>query len=349
MGLRRVSMTDRAVPRWPVEDKVAQCLKAHQQLREYWILSCGSGDGSQPVDIVKHGHRNICVAFFDTREAVVEKYGEVAEKNLEYLRGALGDSLVKFEIDATKLESYELGAFDTVMFWFPHTGVPNSRKDEQLHSNRRLLKGFGLSVPSVLKPHGEVQVALKTNAPYDEWEVRQLAGALAPLDSELVLRSECPLDKSLFPSYVHRMTKGCVGTKATSVLDDDARLYCFGFAKECTSGDLVETVRPSIHASLKHLQASICILVLGSASSWTDDDVSMGVQEILRTSGSPLDKLAIRREFGTMCSAGVTFDARQVNRVLYLLKREGRVDQLPPLTISNKPRWRLSLTSSGTS
>ena len=35
-----------------------------------WFLSVGSGDGSQQASIVKQGHRNIVVTFYDSRDEV---------------------------------------------------------------------------------------------------------------------------------------------------------------------------------------------------------------------------------------------------------------------------------------
>jgi hypothetical protein len=100
---------------------------------------CGSGDGSQQRSIVEQGHKNIIVTFFEPRSRVLELH-PTAAGHLNYLEEQLGKDAVKFEIDATKLSTYSLPRFDVVTFFFPHTGVPNQQREEQLATNKELLR-----------------------------------------------------------------------------------------------------------------------------------------------------------------------------------------------------------------
>jgi len=47
-------------------DMVSKVLNGNKM----WFLSVGSGDGSQQASIVKQGHRNIVVTFYDSRDEV---------------------------------------------------------------------------------------------------------------------------------------------------------------------------------------------------------------------------------------------------------------------------------------
>ncbi|EOD27012.1 hypothetical protein EMIHUDRAFT_236083 [Emiliania huxleyi CCMP1516] len=104
------------------------------------MLSVGSGDASQQASIVQSGHNNIA------------------------------DGGVKYEIDATKLHTYNLGMIDLIFFTFPHSGVPNSSPDN-VPSNQSLLRSFLDSAATMLNPNGEIQITLKTGQPYDQWRL----------------------------------------------------------------------------------------------------------------------------------------------------------------------------------
>ena len=61
--------------------------------------------------------------------------------------------------------------------------------------------------------------------------------------------------------------------------------------------------------------------------------------EILTTAscGQPMDKLQVRRQLQDQ--TGETVHANEANKALYALLRDGLIQQLPPLSDSNKPRW----------
>ncbi|CAE7878096.1 UPF0617 protein [Symbiodinium microadriaticum] len=70
------------------------------------------------------------------------------------------------DIDATRLAEASLtGAFDVVVFNFPHTGEPN------VEANQALLKGFLGSATTSLRGDGRIAVTLKQTWPYTEWEL----------------------------------------------------------------------------------------------------------------------------------------------------------------------------------
>jgi hypothetical protein len=87
--------------------------------------------------------------------------------NLQLLVKNLGEHSLQFGVDATALGK-SLGYFDLVLFYFPHTGVPND-SSVNVASNRELLRGFLASVPNVLADGAEVHVALKSCYHYDRW------------------------------------------------------------------------------------------------------------------------------------------------------------------------------------
>jgi 25S rRNA (uracil2634-N3)-methyltransferase len=183
------------------------------------ILSVGSGDGSQQAAIVARGHSNITTTFFDgSPDDVRAKYPPAGE-HLQTLERDGGPVL--FGIDATQLDAAPLGKFDIVIFTFPHTGVPNQALDNAA-SNQALLLGFLQSVVHVLKPGGSVHITLKKGNPYDKWNLP----GLLPNGSALHLSKQHPFDKSLFPGYKHRRTKG-MNRGCKTVRDDGAEVYIF--------------------------------------------------------------------------------------------------------------------------
>ena len=87
------------------------------------ILCLGSGDASQQRSMVEQNVRNVTTTFYDSEAQVIAKYPPAAA-NIEYLRGHAHGGVL-FGVDARRLTD-ALGKFDVVMFWFPHTGVPNN-------------------------------------------------------------------------------------------------------------------------------------------------------------------------------------------------------------------------------
>lgn len=136
------------------------------------VLSVGSGDGSQQVAIQSSGHLNITTTFFDSEDTVLAKYS-AARANIARLRRYdinHGDASVFFGVDATKLHTdarISDKKFDVIIITFPHTAAPNFAKDS-IADHKRLIKEFMLSAQHVLKSSGDIQLTLKTTAPYDK-------------------------------------------------------------------------------------------------------------------------------------------------------------------------------------
>ena len=140
------------------------------------ILSVGSGDGSQQVAIVRSGHHNIISTFFDSEQIVISKY-TTSRENIEFLRKK--SSGVLFGVDATRLQdqpNLKDKKFDVILFTFPHTGVSNftpghsGPNPESIEGNKQLICDFLKSSQHILKQDGEINITLKTTAPYDRWE-----------------------------------------------------------------------------------------------------------------------------------------------------------------------------------
>jgi hypothetical protein len=145
------------------------------------------------------GFRNPIVTFYDTvlhtEFEVTQKY-PCAMANLVFLRGELGTKRLVFGVDATALNK-NLGVFDIVFFYFPHTGVTGPQKTTQC-SNQALLRGFFACVYKVLKPGGEVQVALSTSPLYTNWDIKSL------VPEHMVVTSEVALNKIQLPGIGYR-------------------------------------------------------------------------------------------------------------------------------------------------
>ena len=82
-----------------------------------------------------------------------EPISDTAKDNIDDLK-AKGVQ-IKMNFDATKMDAYDIGRFDLVIFMFPHIGGKM-----KIDKNRELLKKFGLSVSKVLNEKGQVLVTL---------------------------------------------------------------------------------------------------------------------------------------------------------------------------------------------
>lgn len=303
-------------------DRVGHCL-AQASLS---ILSLGSGDGSQQRGIVERGHVNVMTTFFDSEAEVLAKY-PTAQGCIDYLRQHSRHGVL-FGIDASKLSAHAavLGKHDIVMFYFPHTGVPNNNSSN-IKSNQTLLRSFLSEAPGVVKASGSIQIAVKTGQPYDDWSLDTLIDQSAGLE----MISCSPVQKSQFPGYVHRLTKGAAGV-LTSVKDDGAMLYELGAV-----GAPAAEESPSTR--LQKMDIDISLLVVAQ-STLLDSEVKFRVLQILKDS-KDATVLDIRRHF----DASLLPDTRQLNRILYELLGSKHITKCPPLANgrkSQKPTWKLS-------
>jgi len=313
------------------DDRLGRCLE-HARVS---ILCLGSGDGSQQKAIVEQGHRNLTATFFDFKGRVLAKY-PTARANLEFLEK---NAKVFYGIDATCLNEHAgvIGMHDIVSFSFPHTGVPNN-DGGNVKSNQTLLKGFLGSVQHVLKPRGSVEVTLKPGVPYDKWDLRSLVAESTGLD----MISTHPLKEANFPGYVHRLTKGALGT-LQSVKHAGATVYEFGRSGETPAA------RTEPAANLSSLGGRILMVVV-VVDVLTDEQIMSRAVEILNDEKSRgdsrlMDVLQIRRKFDEQGQP----DTRALNRALYALEASGTIEKCTPAEGKHKPRWKVALSSEASS
>jgi len=323
LGSRETTLLPQIRPhcsQYTMQDQLSVTLTAAKKK----ILSVGSGDGSQQVAIFRSGHHNLVTTFYDSEKTVLSKYS-TAKENINILQK---DSIVLFNVDATKLhedERLKCERFDIIIFSFPHTGAPNFMRSfcgpspVTIKENKKLIKQFLLSAQHILTDTGEIQITLKTSAPYDSWSFPKFFG-----DDKFQIeeRSHHNLDTSLFPGYVHRSTKGEVqGVK--SVKNGNARVFVF--EKKDTP--------PSKQPLFDSRSRTIVIHV----SEVTDDDIADMAKEILQSTKEAMNVLEIRSKFGE----AVRPDTRQLNRVLSRMESKTRVVKGPPTYKKpNKPTWK---------
>lgn len=203
----------------PLRDLVADPSSA----RGLRILSLGSGDASLSCALVQatqgQGHQ-LVTTFYDTKAMVLTKYRQ-GRHNLEFL--ARHSQLLRYRVDATVLPpdlAPDGGTFDLVLFFFPHTGVPNTDEVESILSNQALISGFLASVAKLLSPTSYAQLVVGSGHPYDKWDVRSLVKS-----SPLQLHALTRLDKTLYPGYVHKPTLGAGAGDIVEVADRDPLVY----------------------------------------------------------------------------------------------------------------------------
>jgi len=303
-------------------DVLTTCLDAAKRT----ILSVGSGDGSQQEAIVKSGHVNVLTTFYDRKALLLQKYPH-AGPTLQYLeehsyRGP------QYEIDATKLDTYDFGKFDMIIFTFPHTGVPTSDPNN-IPSNQLLLRSFLTSAKSLLKDSGEIQITLKNGDHYDRWNITHL------LQSECGLKynGSHNLDKSIFPGYIHRLTKG-MGRMLKEVPDKQgARVHVF------QKDGSVDESKDDCNSVL-FLGKMITVFGWSGPQNWTDEEVWAEIVNILTATTISFDVLEIRRRIELQPPLPNT---RQLNRILYGKNGRGSIIMHPPTLErpNKKPTWEL--------
>jgi 25S rRNA (uracil2634-N3)-methyltransferase len=200
----------------PLQDIALKVVDPNIHLR---ILSVGSGDASLSKALVQQTQRQhyLVTTFYDDESSTVSKYPE-AQKNISYLR--LLQQPVCFKVDATNLilDPPDSPKFDLIIFYFPHTGIPNVVEAESILSNQNLLMNFFATVGNVLSPTGFVQVALGSGHPYDKWNIIDLIEC-----SPLKLHSLTRLKKESYIGYTHCPTIG--EGPITEVADRDPLVY----------------------------------------------------------------------------------------------------------------------------
>jgi phospholipid N-methyltransferase len=187
-GKRKVRSDEASLGDDDAVDTLERCLKFAKKS----ILSVGSGDGSQQAAILKSGHKNITTTFYDSRDRLLQKYAYAVD-TIKFLESDK-ERPPKFGIDATKIDEYGLGKFDVIMFTFPHTGVPTSSPNN-VSSNQHLLRSFLATAAKILKPSGEIQITLKSDEHYKQWQLP----LLIEKESNVVFKRTHVMKKSLFP------------------------------------------------------------------------------------------------------------------------------------------------------
>eukprot|EP00546_Thalassionema_frauenfeldii_P019070 CAMPEP_0178895790 /NCGR_PEP_ID=MMETSP0786-20121207/785_1 /TAXON_ID=186022 /ORGANISM="Thalassionema frauenfeldii, Strain CCMP 1798" /LENGTH=302 /DNA_ID=CAMNT_0020566065 /DNA_START=260 /DNA_END=1165 /DNA_ORIENTATION=- len=296
------------------DDMLTTCLDAARTS----ILSIGSGDGSQQKAIVEQGHNKILTTFYEnSKNEVLRKYPHAASI-LNFLEQK-SYRLPLYGMDATQLHSYNIGKFDIILFTFPHTGVPNNQK-HSIRSNQELLRNFLQSAQHVLTPNGQVQVTLKKGEFYEKWNI----SSLLEENGTLNYKGSHDLDKSMFPGYVHRLTKGSIGSMKQVVDKQGAQVHVFSDVMT------IGKTKSVVVNSNKHT----VIVAPPVGMPMTDVEIQAQIMSVL---GQRLqDVLEIRRSFDDPKP-----DTRQLNRILYSMKEQGFVQQHGPKPggTNKKPRW----------
>mmetsp|Transcript_31255 Transcript_31255/g.58272 ORF Transcript_31255/g.58272 Transcript_31255/m.58272 type:complete len:290 (-) Transcript_31255:16-885(-) len=214
------------------------------------VLLIGEGDFSFAAALVKTAYSTVplkdmrmtsrlVATCLDNEEQLTTKYPGAAA-NIECVRKAGGIILTEF--DATSMhESKDLkdavaqgghfslkGAFDKIVFNFPHTGcgIKDTLKNNEVH--RELLCSFLDSASKMLKKASEIHVTLKKGEPYDSWEFPNRVRDIGILS----LIRAWDFYPHLYPGYQHRRTLGAAlhsteagGPEANKDIASGARTY----------------------------------------------------------------------------------------------------------------------------
>ena len=276
-----------------------------------------------------------------------------------------------FGVDATRLHDHpnlKDKKFDIILFTFPHTGVPNFSHGS-IEGNKQLIRDFLKSAQHILKQDGEINITLKTTAPYDRWEFPDFA------EYEVEPKSQHNFNAQLFPGYIHRST---VGHSHSVVNSGAARSYVFGRKKQ-TPQEQAQTfiMKRDNHdngvakalvldrkqqsqvkartmlagTNRKHsdtenedrdgdtISPSILFTLSIEFSYVYEQDLKTFITEILSSSSNAIcNVLDIRRQF----PEAVRPDTRQLNRVLYQMESQKQLKKGPPKGCNQKPTWKLA-------
>ena len=310
------------------------------------ILLVGPGDCSQSVAILQSGHTNVTTAIFDSEHEVKQKYRNSEANIAELMKSATGSpKAVLFDVDATLLGEGPgpLGSecevkFDVILWYFPHSGLPNSLAGP---SNKLLISRFLQAAPRLLAVDGDIQVAVKTSQPYSSWN---LGAIMRDVTSHgLTVEAINNVDKITFPGYVHRTTLGAEGSCLHSQPVDDrsgAVLYVLG-------RDISKTSTCCTRKNEDHKPNIFMLVSLNEplTDEMVESDIIANLRAIDETGftakgygpSDAVNVLDIRARFSEHAKP----DTRQMNRVIYDLKKRGIVTEGPPRPCNMKPTWSL--------
>ena len=210
------------------------------------ILLIGEGDFSFARSIVEHhGCHDITATCLDTQSELFRKYSPQAQENVEYLESQ--GQTVLYNVDATKLASNkaiqklisnseagsEAGAFDKIIFNFPHTGGKTKDVNRQVRFNQELLVAFFSSaIPLLTADAGTIIVTLFEGPPYTLWNIKDLAR-----HCDLEVKQSFKFSAETYPGYSHSRTLGNIeGGGGWKGEERSARSYVFQRRKGVVSG-----------------------------------------------------------------------------------------------------------------
>ncbi|RWR77028.1 heavy metal-associated isoprenylated plant protein 41-like protein [Cinnamomum micranthum f. kanehirae] len=186
------------------EEEEGKWVKHYSSLHE--ILLVGEGDFSFSLCLANAfgSASNIVTTSLDDYDVVTKKYSQ-AKSNIQNLL-KMG-ATVLHGVDATKMKLHtdlSMRKFDRIIFNFPHAGFRG--KEHAIHlirSHRSLVQGFFRNASPMLRPYGEVHVSHKTSAPYDRWNLEELASKFY-----LTLTECVSFEKADYPGYNNKRGDG---------------------------------------------------------------------------------------------------------------------------------------------
>ncbi|MCJ1260162.1 hypothetical protein MMC22_000021 [Lobaria immixta] len=170
------------------------------------ILLVGEGNFSFAHSLlVQHACTSLVPTCLDTPAELVHKYPQAAA----HISALEHEDEVKvlYGVDATKLQKggkeVRKGAFDRIVFNFPHVGGLTKDVNRQVRYNQELLVGFFKSATPLLAPGGSIVLTVFEGEPYELWNVRDLARHVG-----LKVGRSFRFQADAYPAYEHARTIG---------------------------------------------------------------------------------------------------------------------------------------------
>eukprot|EP00946_MAST-07B_sp_MAST-7B-sp1_P003679 g3679.t1 len=188
--------------------------------------------------------RTVVATTYLSHNELIRTYGRSVETHLQQMK-ELGVATVH-SVDATCLgmsncnvvkyfqRIYSEGAraklprFHRIIWNFPcvHSPLDASEQaqrgrdgqNEEMESNKRMLRRFFERAVNFLEPGGEVHIVHKTKPPYNQWDLSELVA-----ESGMKLEAAVVFDRELYPGYTNR--KALVGRGSFPI--SDARTFVF--------------------------------------------------------------------------------------------------------------------------